>query len=470
MINDLKTPNGKAKKGQVTVRIDSGVVKACFPRNYCNKSQIKLATGIPLGNGWEYIASKLQRKLQTELEDGELDDGEGNFNLGHYQDILKKYGLRSNLKLGKSTLTSEDQLPFKPELSLMEIWDRYCESIKPGLKETTYAKAFSETFTNFLKSAIEATKAEDAVKIRNWLVENRNLPAVKKLISHLSKAYRFAIKGQLINHDPFDGMSDEIKQLGAKGKKQNEVETESDDDILDRSKSYSWDEVLIILESIKQTTHWYNFIKFKFLTGVRTGEAVAFMWGDVKWDSEEILIRRTYDRVTKGFYPTKTAKGNQSVIRRFPLPKDGELWSLLKSIPQGKANEIVFKSKTGKIILGTTFHAVWSGAYGNKGIIPLLIKQGKLSKYLKPYNTRHTFITHQIFDLGRDEKIVSAWCGHGEMVSQKHYQDITDRAMQINPELPATTSQQVQQSEINLLKEQLQQQQELINKLLSGQT
>ncbi|MEH2298181.1 MAG: tyrosine-type recombinase/integrase [Nostoc sp.] len=470
MINNLKTPSGKAKKGQVTVRVDSGVVKACFPRNYCNKSQIKLATGIPLGNGWEYIASKLQRKLQTELEDGELDDGQGNFNLGHYQDILKKYGLRSNLKLGKSTLTSEDQLPPKRELSLMEIWDRYCESIKPGLKETTYAKAFSETFTNFLKSAIEATKAEDAVKIRNWLVENRNLPAVKKLISHLSKAYRFAIKCQLINYDPFDGMSDEIKQLGAKGKKQNEVETESDDDILDRSKSYSWDEVLIILESIKQTKHWYNFIKFKFLTGVRTGEAVAFMWGDVKWDSEEILIRRTYDRVTKGFYPTKTAKGNQSVIRRFPLPKDGELWSLLKSIPQGKANEIVFKSKTGKIILSTTFHAVWSGAYGNKGIIPLLIKQGKLSKYLKPYNTRHTFITHQIFDLGRDEKIVSAWCGHGEMVSQKHYQDITDRAMQINPELPVTTSQQVQQSEINLLKEQLQQQQELINKLLSGQT
>ncbi|WP_335021069.1 tyrosine-type recombinase/integrase [Nostoc sp.] len=470
MINNLKTLSGKAKKGQVTVRIDSGVVKACFPRNYCNKSQIKLATGIPLGNGWEYIASKLQRKLQTELEDGELDDGEGNFNLGHYQDILKKYGLRSNLKLGKSILTSDQQLPPKPELSMMEIWDRYCESIKPGLKETTYAKAFSETFTNFLKSAIEATKAEDAVKIRNWLVENRNLPAVKKLISHLSKAYRFAIKGKLINYDPFDGMSDEIKQLGAKGKKQNEVETESDDDILDRSKSYSWDEVLILLESIKQTTHWYNFIKFKFLTGVRTGEAVAFMWGDVKWDSEEILIRRTYDRVTKGFYPTKTAKGNQSVIRRFPLPKDGELWSLLKSIPQGKANEIVFKSKTGKIILSTTFHAVWSGAYGNKGIIPLLIKQGKLSKYLKPYNTRHTFITHQIFDLGRDEKIVSAWCGHGEMVSQKHYQDITDRAMQINPELPATTSQQVQQSEINLLKEQLQQQQELINKLLSGQT
>ncbi|MEA5603726.1 tyrosine-type recombinase/integrase [Nostoc sp. UHCC 0252] len=469
MVNNLKSVKGRAKKGQVTVRVDSGIVKACFPRNYCNKNQIKLATGILLENGWESIAEKLQQRLQIELEEGEFDDGQGNFNLGYYQEILKKYGLRSNLKLASSTVTSDDQLPPKPELSLMEIWYSYCEVIKPTLKETTYSKAFRETFTNFIKSALESTKSEDAVKIRNWLVENRNLPAVKKLISHLSKAYRLAIKSKLINYDPFDGMADEIKQLGAKGKKQDEVETESDDDVLDRSKAYSWDEVSIILESVKHTMHWYNFIKFKFLTGVRTGEAIAFMWGDVRWDNEEILIRRTYDRRTKGFYPTKTAKGNQSVIRRFPLPKDGELWNLLKSIPQGKPNEVVFKSKTGKIILGTTFYTVWAGTYGNKGIIPQLMKQGKLTKYLKPYNTRHTFITHQIFDLGRDEKIVSAWCGHGEMVSQKHYQDINDRAMQINPELPAST-QLVQQSEIDMLKEQLKQQQELINKLLQDRS
>lgn len=98
-----------------------------------------------------------------------------------------------------------------------------------------------------------------------------------------------------------------------------------------------------------------------------------------------------------------------------------------------------------------------------------MIKQGKLTKYLPPYNTRHTFITHQIFDLGRDEKIVSAWCGHNEKVSEKHYQDVSDRATQINPELPANQSQvDNQKSELELLKEQLKRQQEMINELLGN--
>ncbi|MFN6477380.1 hypothetical protein [Nostoc sp. DedQUE07] len=34
MVNSSKTPTGKAKKGQVSVREDSGSVKACFPRTH----------------------------------------------------------------------------------------------------------------------------------------------------------------------------------------------------------------------------------------------------------------------------------------------------------------------------------------------------------------------------------------------------------------------------------------------------
>ncbi|MBN3944106.1 hypothetical protein [Nostoc sp. NMS9] len=171
-----------------------------------------------------------------------------------------------------------------------------------------------------------------------------------------------------------------------------------------------------------------------------------------------------YHRATKKFYPLKndkTYKGEE--VRRFPMYKDGELWNLLKSIPQGEPGEIVFKSKGKKTINSDTFGHSWRGrSTGSpiKGIIPTLIEQGKLSKYIKPYNTRHTFITHAVFDLGIDEKIVSKWCGHKIEVSNKHYQDVAIFAERINPEVPQ------QQSEIEILKEQLRQQQELINKLL----
>ncbi|MEH2172208.1 tyrosine-type recombinase/integrase [Nostoc sp.] len=208
-----------------------------------------------------------------------------------------------------------------------------------------------------------------------------------------------------------------------------------------------------------------NFLKFKFFTGCRTGEAIALMWCDIDWDKERVLIRRTHDRQTKKFYPLKndkTYKGEE--VRRFPMPKDGELWSLMKSIPQGEPNEVVFKSKRGKIINRIGFSIAWKGidkdsSNKQRGIITELINQGKLAKYLKPYNTRHTFITHAVFDLGIDEKIVSKWCGHKVEISNKHYQDVAIFAERINPEVPQ------QQSEIDLLKQQNKLQQEQMEEM-----
>ncbi|BDI19076.1 hypothetical protein ANSO36C_48780 [Nostoc cf. commune SO-36] len=474
MVNSNKTPTGKAKKGQVTVRVDSESIKACFPRPYFpgEPNQVKIGTGISLVDGWEDKASKLQRRLQIELEDGKLSGQSGTFNRERYREILEEYGMRPNLKI-VSVATSDGQLPPKPELSLMEIWDMYCDYRKQGLRESTFKNMFLKQFNNYIKSAIEATKSEDALKIRNWLIENRNLITVKQLLSNLSKAYRVGIKNKLLTHNPFEGMAEEVTSKGAQGKTKYEVETENDNDVLDRGKAYTWDEAQAILNYIKNNSpHWYNFTKFKFFTGCRTGEAIGFMWCDVEWDKERILIRRTYDRITKKFYPLKnnrTYKGEE--IRRFPMPKDGELWSFLKLMPQGEQSEVVFKSKIGRVINSTTFGNSWRGqnspSIQAKGIIPTLIKQGDITKYLPPYNTRHTFITHAVFDLDIDEKVVSKWCGHKIETSNKHYQDIAIFADKTNPEVPM--NKQVQyQARMEQLEDQLRQQQELIDKLLKS--
>ncbi|MEH1999431.1 MAG: site-specific integrase [Nostoc sp.] len=476
MTNSAKTPTGKAKKGQVTVRPDGSSIKACFPRSPFpgEKGQVKKATGISNVDGWEIKANQLKKRLQIDLDEGKLASPGGMFNLKRFNEILVEYKLRPDLKLVESVSTSDGQLPPKPALSLMEVWDMYCEYRKQGLRESHYENMYQGQFKNYLESAIEATKSEDALKIRNWLVENRNHQTVKQVLSNLSKAYRLGMKSKLLSHDPFEGMAEEIVGEGARGKTQNETEINSDDDIFDRTKAYTWDEVQIILDYVQvNCPHWYNFLKFKFLTGCRTGEAIAFMWCDIEWDKERILIRRTFNRLTKKFYPLKndkTYKGEET--RRFPMPKNGELWSLLKSIPQGELKEVVFKSKFGKIISDTNFGHQWRGRESSnpiKGIISTLIKKDKLIKYLPPYNTRHTFITHAVFDLGIDEKIVSKWCGHQIEVSNKHYQDVAIFAARTNPEVSATNTQQVQQqAELDLLREQLREQQELINKLLQN--
>ncbi|MDF5706793.1 MAG: site-specific integrase [Nostoc sp. S4] len=471
MVYSSKTPTGKARKGKVTVRPDSGSIKACFPRGYfADGKQVKLRTGIN-PDDWKATASKLERRLQIELEEGKLDDGHGNFNLGRYQEILEEYGLRAKLRLVKGVENSDDQVPPKPEMSLIEVWDMYCEYRKHEIRESHFENMYQGQYKRFLESAIETTKSEDALKIRNWLIENRNYNTVKQLLSNLSKAYQRLMRNKLLTHNPYEGMAEEIVNKGAQGKTQNEIDIEIDDDILDRGKAYTWDEAQTIIEYLKNhptRVCWHDFVKFKFLTGCRTGEAIALRWCDIDWDKELIFFQWTCNRTTKKFYPLKndkTYKGDK--IRKFPIPKKGELWNLLKSIPQGEPGDVVFKSKQGKIIYSGTFGLTWKGCQAPsmkiKGIIPELINQGKLTRYLSPYNTRHTFITHAVFDLGIDEKVVSKWCGHQIEVSSKHYQDVAIFAERINPEVPQ------QQSELDLLKQKnhfLQQQMEELKKLL----
>jgi integrase len=460
MVNSIDSNSSKGKKGTVSVRQDSNCIKAT---HFGGDRQIKLSTGIPVKDGWEVIANKLQRRLQMDLELGKFDDGNSNFDIGRYQEILHDFGLKASLRHSKAKNTkAEDVVPL---LSVFDVWDMYCDYIQESLAITTFELNYRRKFPNFLKEAINHIGSEDPIGIRNWLVTNRQLKDVKNLLKKLDEAYQLAIRQGKVAENPYNGLSDDIK-----GTKKNGVisqDDDVDDDVLNKSKAYTWNEaqaILDFLQNNKLLAHWYPITKFRLLTGCRTGEAIALWWCDVKWDKEQIVIRRNYSQICKKFKQTKNR-----TERLFPMPKDGELWQLLKSIPQREPNDVVFTSKEGKIININQLSRTWTGSTYNRspGIFKRLLKQGSIAKILPYYNLRHTFITHQIYDLGRDEKIVNAWCEHSEDISRKHYQDTATLAMAINPEIPATKQAQ-QQSELDLLKEQLRKQQEYIDELMQN--
>jgi len=470
MVNSSKTPTGKTPKGQVAIRIDSKLIKACFPRPYFpgEPNQVKRTTGISNIDGWEAKARLLQQRLQLEMEEGNLSLPGGKFNESKYREILVSQKLIPDLKIVESATTSDDQLPPKPELSILEVWDMYCEFKEHELSISTFELEYKRTFTNFLKSAINAV-GEDSLAIRDWLIKNRNLQTTKKLLNALSEAFYLAIKqDKYSGKNPFDGLSDGIGDKNRKKEfKQNE--DDEDEDLLNQDKAFTWLEAETIMEflknsSIKRFKHFYHFISFKFLTGCRNGEAMGLWWRDIKWEKEEITIVRSYSAHIGRFKPTKN-----ETIRRFPMPKNGRLWNLLKELPQGEPSDVVFKSTTGNCIGHTSVNEMWNFSrtkkkdkiYEYPGVLRILIDEGKVQKYLPSYNTRHTFITHQIFDLGRDPNIVNAWCEHSEKVSESHYRDTKRIAMQINPELPANQQAQ-QQSEIEILRQQIEEMKKLL--------
>lgn len=329
---------------------------------------------------------------------------------GSFDSTLVKYGL-----VALEVVTPARQ----KELSVLEVYDRYVQSREGEVAETTLELILKGQYR---RAILEANKAvdEDALKIKNYLVKNRCLEIAKKCLSYLEKAYQLGIKHEYVTKNPFLDMASEIKLNKGKKKTANNFDDESDES---DARAFSVEEMNAIIEAFESSgyrQHLAPIIKFLFWTGCRTGEAIGFKWRDIKWDRGVIVFRRTYSQDLKIFKPTKTG-----VIRYFPMPKDGQLWNLLKSLPKKEPDDVVFSSKTGKIIDATRLARTWRGDPCTKspGVIPELITQGKVSQYLKPYATRHTFISHQVNIHKIPITTVAQWVGNGAMVSNNSYLD-----------------------------------------------
>lgn len=391
---------------EVTIFEDGGRLKINLPRQYFGGKQVKKALGLQATPDNWAKAERIARRITLDLQDGQFDE------------TLIKYGVKSNIKL-----LSSDSLPPKPKLGTLEIWEKYLEYKKHSVKETYFLQAFELTYTPAIEQAIKSV-GDEPLPIRNWLLSNRCLHIATRVLSHLSLAYRLVAKQGLISNNPFDGMTQEIPKT--KNQKVNVYDDDDDDDLYESSeikrKAFTVDEVNAILDYVKNSRGktYYPLLHFLFLTGTRTNEATALMWGDVKWNKGYIVIQRAYSPRLKKFVSTKTGH-----IRLFPLSKESDLWFLLKSLKEGNPGDLVFPSKTGKPINSTRLGHFWKGvdiqSKKTLGMIPTLIKQGKVSKYLPPYNTRHTFISYQINECDVPPHVVKDWCGHSEKMTTETY-------------------------------------------------
>lgn len=331
---------------------------------------------------------------------------------GTFDPSFEKYGLGTK----KTCLTVVTPIR---KSSFLELYDQYCDYRTGTVEQTTLDIEFKGTFHRAISEAIAAS-GEDAIGIRNHLVKNRGSKLVKECLRHLSKACQLAVKHKKLADNPFDGMAEQITIPKGKKKTQANFDDEDGDDDV---RAFTVDEMNAIIASFESSGHRRHFtpiIKFLFYSGCRTGEAVGLKWRDIKWERELITIRRTFNPKIKIFKPTKT-----NTIRFLPMPKEGLLWNLLKSLPEKSADDVVFTSKTGRITDAGKLHEIWRGK-NNKydrhpGVIPTLINQGKVKEYLRLYATRHTFISHQVNICKVPITTVAQWVGNSALVSNNAY-------------------------------------------------
>jgi integrase len=321
----------------------------------------------------------------------------------------------------------------------------WAEEYRLTVKPTTYRR---------ISYVLEMLKAApknllDPFSIREWITELNNAPwTIDDILFILNHAIDWGIKkGHLDDSIPNPYSSWKPYLVGGSQKRIPKIAKEKGfgEDFCD-IRGFTAEEATEIMEAFKYaaTGRYYNIIKFKFLTGCRTGEAFGAKWKDFDEVRSIFHFRRSY---AIGFGDTST-KTNKS--REFPCPD--ELKEFLLSIRPDNydINNYIFQDKKGKLHAQALWNR-WCGqsitkilqsgekaTYRTSGVIIKLIEAKKIApNYLSPYATRHTFINLQL-ESGMPPATVASWVGNSPEVIYRYYVSV-NRKLKPSPIYPSST-------------------------------
>lgn len=175
---------------------------------------------------------------------------------------------------------------------------------------------------------------------------------------------------------------------------------------------YSTKDIQKILDTFHHASnhsYYYNFVKFRCLTGTRPSEAIALTWQDII-DKDD----RQYIRINKRYVLNKLQSGTKNKTSQRLFPINDELGNLLNSITKTES-KLIFPSPMGTYIDNHNFDSRhW------KPVINFLYEHNQISQKLSFYSLRHYFC-NQIVRSGIDLNTVSALVGNSVEVLIKNY-------------------------------------------------
>jgi len=334
--------------------------------------------------------------------------------------------IESDIAAGKLDITLERYKPrdggtylstvieIGQSISLTELWEKYTKYRTPQVSETTLKLNYKRIASHIEKCPYKGL--EGAVAIRDYLLNTTSPYTAKRVLTQLNACCSWALDSKLIDRNPFIGMAGKI-----------DAPTTPEQEIDPFSKEER-DAIIQAFQEHPKYKHYANFVRFLFMTGCRTSEAVGLRWGHISKDCLKIVFSEAIVNVSsRGIKKdTKTHKP-----RRFPC--NSALQELLLSIrPKNYSREdLVFTSLTGDVINSHTFSAMcWKGTKVrgtyHEGIVTKLVREGKVERYRPQYNTRHSFITYCV-EAGVTPTQVGKWVGNSAEMIMTHYCGVLDR-------------------------------------------
>ncbi|MFN6537050.1 MAG: tyrosine recombinase XerC [Nostoc sp. EkiNYC01] len=285
---------------------------------------------------------------------------------------------------------NQNKIPDK--ITIKDLWQRYTEYKQSEIAVTTLNKTYGG-WSNII-SLLPYEYPEDAGAIKIWLLNNKSNIRARQFIIHMSAALDWAVSRGLLAENKFKGLSSDIKVT-----KGYQIDP------------FTTSEMLAILETF-QGSHYEHFVKFLFLTGCRTGEAIALQWKQVADDYSYVIINATYYLEKRARVPTKTKTTRK-------IPCNSQMARLLQGLSRGNPTDYVFTSLQGCVINNHNFLL-----YHWRPNITRLVEQGLVERYRPAYNTRHTAITRML-ESGLTMAEVARVVGNSPRVINEHYAGVS---------------------------------------------
>lgn len=362
-VGNLTTKN---PKGTVVVAVRRSLLYLRLPRQLFNGEKKSIFLGLP-----DTPINRKAAEAKAKLIESDIAFERFDFTLARY----------------KSPTLPQSNLSDSPPIS--ELWEKYTTYKSKFLSKTTLTKDFKKTKNHILN--LPSLKLEDAKLIRSYLAKTLTYDAAKRCLQQIRACCDWAVYEEIIPENPFSDLR--IRRDGSKPPKTIDPFTNSEKN-------------LIIAGFEDRHPHYTLFVKFLFLTGCRTGEAIGLQWQHISPDLSVITFS---EAVVLGI--RKDTKTHSS--RRFPI--NARLKNLLLEIkpPQFSSNDPVFVSEKGCLIDSHNFL--------NRAWKPMLTEL-KI-RYRPQYNTRHTFIT-LCMEAGIPIPQIADWVGNSGETIMKFYAGI----------------------------------------------
>lgn len=326
-----------------------------------------LSIGLPDSKVNRTVAQQKASQIQLDLISGNFDP------------TLKKYKPCTSTQIA--------------QIGVATLFAKFCEYKAKSVSDKTMEKyrATLGYITRFFESDwVSEVDVDKAEKFADWLsTQNLSSGQRKRRIEELRACWNWALTQEFTEKNPWIELPGRLKVPPKQ-----------------MPKPFSREEVHAIIQGFRADRYYYryaDYVEFLFGTGCRTGEAIGLRWRHISDDCSTVWIGES---ISRGVHrATKTNKA-----RTITLTSRLQTMLAIRRQDNPAADSLVFPAPKGGAIDDHNFrNRAWKKVLTKLDI-----------DYRKPYNTRHTLISHALAQ-GMNPVEVAQLTGHDVQTLYENY-------------------------------------------------